>query len=175
MDALRTEVTIERPPAVVYEYLIDIANHPEFLDHYLVGWHLTREDTYGLGAGARFKVGGGDRFSYGDMTIVEAERPLRIVLRGRGGRFNRIRSVYHYELVPSPTGEATKLQLEVTRDLKAPYDRMRDLLGGRFSERRQWRRALNRLAAILERGEQRGQRATLSGGPRKPATGTPLR
>lgn len=175
MDALRTEVTIERPAAEIYDYLLDIANHPEFCDHFLVDWHLTREDTRGIGAGGRFKVVGRDRFAWGELTIVEAERPRSLVARGRGGRFNRIRTVYVWTLVPSATGTTTDVSLEVQRDAIAPFDRFRDLLGGRRADRRNWRRALGRLKAIVETGERRGERATLSGGPRKPATGSPLR
>ena len=40
----------------VFDYLQDIANHPEFTDHYLVDWHLTRMNSVGRGAGARFRV-----------------------------------------------------------------------------------------------------------------------
>src|SRR5437588_8909266 len=40
----------------VFEYLADIGSHVEFTDHYLINWHLLREDTYGVGAGARFRV-----------------------------------------------------------------------------------------------------------------------
>lgn len=175
MDSLRAQVTIERPPAEIYDYLIDIANHPEFCDHFLVDWHLTREDTYGIGAGARFKVDGMDRFAWGDMTIVEAPKPRQIVLRGRGGRFNRIRTVYVYTLTPNATGTTTDVSLEVQRDAQAPFDRLRDALGGRRVDARHWRRALKRLEAIIESGERRGTRASLSGGPRKPATNSPLR
>lgn len=175
MDALRTEVTIERPADEVFDYLIDAANHPEFCDHFQHEWRLTREDTFGIGAGGRFKVRGHDRFAWADMTIVEAQRPLRIVARGRGGRFNRIRTVYQWTLTASPRGESTTVSLEVQRDAQAPFDRFRDTFGGRRRDRRNWRIAMERLEAILERGERRGERATLSGGPRKPATGAPLR
>ena len=175
MDALRTQVTIERPPAEIYDYLIDIANHPEFCDHFLVDWHLTREDTIGIGAGARFKVNGRDRFAWGEYTIVEAHRPRVIVARGRGGRFNRVRSVYTWTLSPNATGTTTDVILDVERDAQAPFDRMRDRFGGRRADLRHWRRALARLEAIIERGERRGSRATVSGGARKPATGSPLR
>lgn len=175
MDALRAQVTIERPPAEIYDYLIDIANYPEFLDHFLVDWHLTREDTYGIGAGARFKVDGRDRFAWGDLTIVEATRPLAITARGRGGRFNRVRTVYQWTLTPNATGTATDVAVEVERDAVAPFDRFRDAMGGRRADQRHWRRALARLEAIVEHGERRGTRATLSGGPRKPATNSPLR
>ena len=39
--------TISKPREEVFEYLADIANHPEFTDHYLVDWRLTREGSYG--------------------------------------------------------------------------------------------------------------------------------
>jgi hypothetical protein len=48
---------------------------------------------------------------------------------------------------------------------------MERLLRVQASTRRCHRRALDRLRAILETGEQRGARTTLSGGARKPATG----
>ena len=48
--------TISKPREEVFEYLADIANHPEFTDHYLVDWRLTREDSFGTGAGARFRM-----------------------------------------------------------------------------------------------------------------------
>ena len=48
--------SISAPREQVFDYLQDIANHPEFTDHYLVDWHLTRIDSVGLGAGARFRV-----------------------------------------------------------------------------------------------------------------------
>ena len=56
MDPVTVSTTIGRPREEVFEYLADIANHPEFTDHFLVDWHLTREDSYGRGAGARFRV-----------------------------------------------------------------------------------------------------------------------
>ncbi len=175
MDALKAQVTIERPPAEIYDYLIDIANHPEFCDHFLVDWHLTREDTIGIGAGARFKVNGRDRFAWGEYTIVDAQRPRVIAARGRGGRFNRVRSVYTWTLTPNAMGTTTDVTLEIERDAQAPFDRMRDRLGGRRADGRHWRRAMGRLEAIIETGERRGSRATVSGGARKPATGSPLR
>ena len=64
-----------RPREQVFDYLQDIANHAEFTDHYLVDWHLTREDSVGRGAGARFRVKApGNRFSWGDVTFTEVER-----------------------------------------------------------------------------------------------------
>ena len=56
MDPVSVEITIARPREEVFEYLADVANHAEFNDHFMVDWHLTREDTYGYGAGARFRL-----------------------------------------------------------------------------------------------------------------------
>jgi uncharacterized protein YndB with AHSA1/START domain len=56
VDPFTVEVVIARPREEVFEYLADIANHPEFCDHYLIHWHLTREDSYGVGGGARFPL-----------------------------------------------------------------------------------------------------------------------
>ena len=85
MDPITAHVTIDRPREEVFEYLADIANHPEFSDHYLKQWRLTRVESYGRGAGARFKIDAPlDRFGWGDMTFIEVERPHRIVAAGRG-------------------------------------------------------------------------------------------
>jgi hypothetical protein len=56
LDPVRSSVVVDRRPEEVYEYLFDIANHAEFTDHYLKDFRLTREDSLGLGAGARFRV-----------------------------------------------------------------------------------------------------------------------
>ena len=102
--------TISKPREQVFEYLADIANHAEFTDHYLVDWHLTREDTYGTGAGARFRIKAPlNRFAWADMTFTEIQPPFRIVERGRGGKYNRIRMLGTYTLSPGPGG-TTKVE-----------------------------------------------------------------
>ena len=56
VEPFTVSATIASLAKQVFEYLADIANHAEFTDHYLVDWHLTREDSYGTGAGARFRI-----------------------------------------------------------------------------------------------------------------------
>ena len=102
--------TISKPREEVFEYLADIANHAEFTDHYLVDWQLTREDSYGEGAGARFRIKAPlSRFSWADMTFAEVQPPFRIVEHGRGGKYNRIRMLGTYTLSPGPAG-STKVE-----------------------------------------------------------------
>ena len=81
MDPVTVSVMIARPRAEVFDYLADVANHPEFKDHFLGDWHLTREDTVGRGAGARFREQLPlNRFSWGDITLAEVEPPFRILV-----------------------------------------------------------------------------------------------
>jgi len=45
MDPITRSITIDRPREEVFEYLADIANHPEFSDHFLKEWRLTRVES----------------------------------------------------------------------------------------------------------------------------------
>lgn len=168
MDPITASVTIARPREQVWEYLLDIANHAEFCDHYLTDWRLTREDSYGYGAGARVRIPAMGRFGFGDLTFVRIEPPFRITARGRGGKFNRIQLRLVYELTEDGPDQTTVRSTFETQP-KYPSDRLREALAGRRLRGGQ-RRALTRLRAILEHGEQRGKRALISGGARKPAT-----
>jgi uncharacterized protein YndB with AHSA1/START domain len=162
MDPVVVSVTIARPREQVFEYLADLANHAEFTDHFLTDWHLTREDSYGQGAGARFRLKApGQRFSWGDATFIEVDPPYRIVEAGRGGKFNRVRTLGTYTLTPGP-GNTTRVEFSTETEPATPVDRLLESLGARPWLRRQNRRAMRRLRAILEEGEQRGQRATVA-------------
>jgi uncharacterized protein YndB with AHSA1/START domain len=162
VDPLTVSTTIARPREEVFEYLADIANHSEFTDHYLVDWHLTREDSYGTGAGARFRVKAPlQRFAWADMTFAELQPPYRIVERGRGGKYNRIRILGTYTLDPGPGG-TTKVQYTLETQPKLLSDRLMEALGGRAWSRRQAGRAMRRLRTILEEGRGRGQRASIA-------------
>ena len=162
MDPITVSTTIARPREEVFDYLADVANHPEFTDHYLVDWHLLREDTYGTGAGARFRVKAPfRRFSWADMTIAELQPPYRIVARGRGGKFNRIRMLSTYTLNPGPGG-TTKVEYTFETEPALLSDRLLDSLGARSWTRRQAAKALRRLRTILEEGRGRGQRASIA-------------
>ena len=162
VNPFTVSTTIAKPRELVFEYLADIANHAEFTDHYLVDWHLTRVDSYGSGAGARFRIKAPlNRFSWADMTFAELQPPFRIVERGRGGKFNRVRMVSTYTLSPGPSGTT---RVEYTLETEPPMlsDRMLEALGGRIWNRRQAARAMRRLRTILEEDRGRGRRASVA-------------
>jgi uncharacterized protein YndB with AHSA1/START domain len=162
VDPVVVRITVARPREEVFEYLADLANHAEFTDHFLTDWHLTREDSYGQGAGARFRLKApGQRFSWGDTTFIEVDPPYRIVEAGRGGKFNRVRTLGTYPLTPG-AGDTTRVEFATETEPATRVDRLLESLGARPWLRRQNRRAMRRLRAILEEGEQRGQRATVA-------------
>ena len=170
MDPITSSVVVDRPREEVFEYLADIANHWEFTDHYVREVHMTSEVTYGLGAGMRFRLPTPlNRFDWAELSITDIEPPRRIVEKGRGGKFNRIRRVVVYELEPAG-GHGTRVTMTTETEPKFPSDRLIEALG-RGTVKRGQRKALKRLRSILEEGRERGRRATIAaGGPRKPAS-----
>lgn len=170
MDPVAASTVVNRQPQEVFDYLADVANHAEFGDHYMLDYRLTREDSYGLGAGARFQMKPPmNRFAFADMTISEFHPPRRIVLRGRMGKFNRVRVITIYTLEPGPGG-GTRIHLSTETEPAKASDRLQEGFGTRWWLKRQQRKAIKRLRSILDDGEGRGQRATIAGGPRKPAS-----
>jgi hypothetical protein len=162
VDRFTVSTTIARPREEVFDYLADIANHAEFTDHYLTHWRLLRADSVGVGAGARFRVQAPlSRFSWADMTLAELARPYRIVERGRGGKFNRVRMLGIYTLSPGPSG-TTKVEFAFETEPALLSDRLMEALGGAFWLRRQSRRAIRRLRVVLEEGRDRGRRPSVA-------------
>jgi uncharacterized protein YndB with AHSA1/START domain len=163
VDPVAVSVTVARPREEVFGYIADLANHAEFTDHFLTDWRLTRENSYGEGAGARFRVKiPFNRFNWGDVTFIEVDPPYRIVEAGRGGKFNRVRTLGTWTLKPGPGG-TTKVEFSTETEPATRVDRLQESLGARSWLRRQNRRALRRMRAILEEdAEERGKRPTVA-------------
>jgi uncharacterized protein YndB with AHSA1/START domain len=164
VDPVSVKVTIDRPREEVFAYLADVANHSEFSDHYLTNWHLTRIDSVGQGAGARFRVGAPlQRFDWGDMTLVAVEPPHRIVALGRYGKFNRIKTTAIWTLDSGPGG-STEVEYMIESEPPLPTDRLAESLSGqRRWFKRKVRKAMSRLQSILEEDRDRGRRVMVSG------------
>ena len=172
MDPVSSSIVISAPREAVFDYLQDIANHATFTDHYLVDWHLTRVESSGRGAGARFRLkapGPGSRFGWGDVVLAEVERPHRIVEHGRGGKSNRVRTLGVYELQDAGGG-STRVSFTFESAPATLPDRLVEMLGARRWIARNNMRALRRLRAILETPagadapRERGRRVTVAGG-----------
>ena len=167
MDPVTVSVVIDAPREQVFDYLQDIANHPEFTDHYLVDWHLTRIDSVGRGAGARFRVKApGNRFSWADVTFAEVQRPHRIVEVGRTGKGNRVRTLGVYDLAQG-AGGTTRVRFTLETQPATLADRLMEGLGARSWLKRQNARAMRRLRTVMEEGpavRSPTRRVTVAGG-----------
>ena len=161
MHPIQLSVLVARPAEDVFDYLADIANHPEFTDHYLTDWRLTREDSVGRGAGARFRIKAPlNRFDWADVTLAEVDRPRRIVQVGRAGKFNRIRTLSTYTLKPASGGQ-THVDFEIDAQPALPTDRIVEAYTRPWL-RRKANRGLKRLRSILEEDHDRGKRITVA-------------
>jgi uncharacterized protein YndB with AHSA1/START domain len=163
MDPVTAEITIGRPREEVFEYLADIANHAEFTDHYMKEWRLTRVESYGRGAGARFKANRkGERYAWADMTFIDLDPPRRIVAAGRGGKFNRNKTWTTWSLEPSGSGTHVEVTTETEPALLT--DRLMEaVLFKRGWTKRKLAKSLSRLQSILEENLDRGRRVTVGG------------
>jgi uncharacterized protein YndB with AHSA1/START domain len=163
VDPVTASINIGRPREEVFDYLADVANHPEFSDHFMKDFRLLRVDSYGRGAGARFCHHRRFRPIYEDFTFAEVERPHRIVAFGRGGKFNRIKTTTIWTL--DETGGGTRVEVLSESEPPLPTDKLMETVTGyRGATKRNLRKALSRLQSILEGDEdsERGEHATVA-------------
>jgi uncharacterized protein YndB with AHSA1/START domain len=148
MQSVTVSTTIARPREAVFDHLDDLARHEAFTDHFIVDWSLTREDSVGVGAGARMRVKGGGRHPWLEITVVESVRPDRTVEHGRGGKDMRRRTKGIYRL--EEADGATRVSFTNEWEPAGPVERLQAPLARAYL-RKQNGRALARLKAILER------------------------
>jgi uncharacterized protein YndB with AHSA1/START domain len=172
MGPVSAEVEIDVPRRHAFGAIADLSLRPSFTDHFLADFHLTRIESTGVGAGARFRIAVWPRDVWMDSTIVESEAPHRIVEHGRGGRVNRIPSTTLWELTEGP-GSLTTVRVSFWTEPSNPVDRGLELLSGASGPyERRWREALRRLREQLELGQLGAGRVAVAGGNRH-ATGIP--
>ena len=172
MGPISAEVEVDAPREAAFELISDLGRRPSFTDHFLSGFHLTRIDAVGIGAGARFRVNAPLRSPWMDTEIVELDRPHRVVERGHGGRVNRIPNHTVWETEPSKAG---MILIRVTHwtEPTNPIDKLVESLSfGAHFQRKGWQRAVKRLRDVLEGGVPTGDRIAVAGGNRY-TTGIP--
>jgi uncharacterized protein YndB with AHSA1/START domain len=150
MGPVSAEVEIDVPRERVFAALGDLARRPSFTDHFLADFHLTRIESSGIGAGARFRLELPPRSAWMDTAIVELDELHRIVERGRGGRANRTPSTTVWELL-GDAGSLTKVRVSHWTEPSNRLDRaLEKLSGASIRLGRDWRKALRRLRDQLE-------------------------
>jgi uncharacterized protein YndB with AHSA1/START domain len=172
MGPVSAEIEIDAPRGHVFATIADLARRPSFTDHFLTGFHLTRLESTGVGAGARFRVASPLRSVWMDTTIAELDEPHKLVERGRGGRTNRIPVTTVWELTEG-SGLLTRVRLSRWTEPPNPLDRALELASANSAwEQRGWREALRRLRDQLESDKDALAPLVVAGGNAH-ATGIP--
>src|SRR5215207_4296481 len=172
MGPVSAEIEIDVPRARAFEAIADLAGRPSFTDHFQTGFHLTRIESAGDGAGARFRAGPRRRAIWMDTTIEEADAPHRLVERGHGGRANRVAATTVWELLEG-SGGLTRVSVSHWTEPANLVDRVLEVASGAAGwQERRWREALRRLRDLLESDEPPPERVTVAGGNRQ-ETGIP--
>ena len=172
MGPVSAQVDVDIPRADVFEAIADLARRPSFTDHFQSGFHLTRIESAGVGAGARFRGGPRRRAVWMDTTIEEVDAPHRLVERGRGGRANRIAATTVWELLEGPGG-LTRVSVSHWTEPAKLVDRVLEVVSGAAGwQERRWREALRRLRDLLESGDPPPGPIAVAGGNRH-ETGIP--
>jgi uncharacterized protein YndB with AHSA1/START domain len=172
MGPASAEIEIDASRERVFEVVADLARRPSFTDHFLSGFHLTRIESRGIGAGMRFCLVSPLRSVWMDTTIIELEHPHKLVERGRGGRGNRIPTVVAWELTEG-TGSLTRVLVSHWTEPSNPLDRALEIAAGNsISAQRGWNEALRRLRDQLESDAAVPARLAVAGGNPQ-ATGIP--
>src|SRR4051794_14680308 len=137
MGPVSAEIEVDVSRAEAFAAIADLARRPAFTDHFLTGFHLTRVESAGVGAGARFRLGPRRRRVWMDTTIAELDPPHKIVEHGRGGRLNRIPSTTVWELLED-RGSMTRIQVSHWTEPANPVDKLLEVVSGtaRWQERR---------------------------------------
>jgi ribosome-associated toxin RatA of RatAB toxin-antitoxin module len=146
MKPVTVEVVVARPPSEAFEFLDALANHEQFLDHYLVDWTFSGPKR-GTGAKARARVDAPGSQDHFEFEVTESEAPHQIVEQGvsSGGK-RRTRGTYR--LAPAPAG-GTRIEFELLFEEVPRSERIAPFLTRTFA-RRVNAKALRRLAKQLD-------------------------
>jgi uncharacterized protein YndB with AHSA1/START domain len=164
MGPVSAEVEIDAPRERAFEAIGDLSRRPSFTDHFLEGFHLTRIDSSGIGAGARFRLRQPPRSIWMDTAIAELDPLREIVERGRGGRGNRIPVTTVWELREG-AGSLVRVRVSQWAEPAGRLDKaLEKLVGASLRTERDWREALRRLRELLESERPATEAALVAGG-----------
>jgi hypothetical protein len=146
MKPVEVSTVIRRPIAEVFAHLDVLANHEAFTDHFLVDWVLSGPAS-GVGASVAVTVRAPGRSEDVELTVIEAEPPVRTVEEtvGADGR-RRTRGTYTLEELDA---DRTEVRFEID-PIEIPRSERPLWPLSRAWLRRQNARALERLREQLE-------------------------
>jgi len=161
MRQVTVETVISAPREEIFDFLADLSLRPSFTDHYLKDFRLVGAKPVGVGASSRFLLDTRTFSERGGLTVVELERPRRMVEEGGVGRRGRQRMVATYDLSSEAGG--TRVALTTYSEPGIWVDRLKQRGVHRWV-RRQSKKSLERLKMIFEEpGRHEITRVTVAG------------
>jgi uncharacterized protein YndB with AHSA1/START domain len=163
MRPITVSCRIDVPRERVFDYLVDIANHVEFTDHFLKDFRLERVESRGVGAAASFRIASPLASVWAEAVLTRVEPPHRIVVEGGAGRLFRTRIMGACTLTRHDH-DMTRVEYVFSSEPATRIDALRELLGGRAWLAYQLRKALRRLKYVLEQGEPSARAVRVAAG-----------
>lgn len=164
MGPISLETSIDAPRERVYDVITDLSMRPSFTDHFQEEYRLARLEPSGAGAAARFRTSPpGVGNVWVETSIAEAERPRLVGERARSGRLGRIGLFTSWEILEG--SGVTDVRLTFWSEPPGAVDRAREALGAGRWYKRQWTKALRRLAEVAE-SDAEPVRIDVAGGDR---------
>jgi len=111
MRSAQATITIGRTPEEIFEYLLDIGSRPEFAPSVFHDFRLSRVESYGVGAGARYRLHRKLRDRYAGTTITKAVLGQRVLEEGSTGRGGRVGLAIEFALGIQLTQPAFRIRI----------------------------------------------------------------
>ena len=149
MKPVSVSIEVPTSPHRVYEFLEELGNHEQFMDHFMVDWQLSGPKK-GVGAKANVRVKATAEKDWTDVEIVEADSDRRLVEETTGGPSAKRRTQGTYLLEALPDGgtrigfELEFLELPAAERIMGPLNRAYV----KRVNRKAMKRLAERLAAI---------------------------
>jgi carbon monoxide dehydrogenase subunit G len=149
MVPVRAHTTIAAPREDVFDFVNDLSYRGSWMDHCISGLRLADPKTAGVGAAARYRLGAPRYTPWLESSIVESDRPRRVLERLRGGRANLTEGELSFDLSRQGRG-LTRVELTIWTQPGTARERLMEKLGARRWMRRQAKIALERLRTVFE-------------------------
>jgi uncharacterized protein YndB with AHSA1/START domain len=149
MLPVKVHTAISAPREDVFDFLADLSSRSAWMDHFIEDVRLAHPNSKGVGAAIRYRLNAPRYKPWFQTQIVEADRPRRLREEQRGGRQDRTRGEWVWELSRQGRG-LTRVELTIWTEGGTARERLMAALGARGWLKRQAKIALNRLRSYFE-------------------------
>jgi hypothetical protein len=150
---IESRIVISASRDEVYDFVADMSRRVAWMDNFLSDYRLTRVNPVGVGAGAACKIDAPLFPPRAEYQIVEAERPRRLLERGRIGRWGRTTGFTEWEF--SENRGSTELTVTIWTVPGIRWDGIKESFGARPWLKRKINGSLRRLRKIFEEQSDR--------------------